>query len=483
MQGTGWRGMLGRTPMTFTAVATIAVAALLFALTTVAANLVEAAFPRLGRGFFTGLRLLVGVGLLVGAALIFWQRAPVTELQCEVIDTHLDFDQLDRGGQPLQVSLRWRSPDDGEWYRSRKPLGIPLELSRSELVEQYRVGGVIDCYYHHANPEGIHTGWYREGLSNRRLTMLCMLAYGLFFAIMGLRRRHRMARGKSPLPWRGNVSNALLYSLATLALLGVLMSGDGASKFVGLALVVLAGGGFLYFAGRESAAQERAMSRVRRQLRDSKPWPLEQAAAHLSEYDEHEFDGVVGRWRGSPVRVAVTGHAILIQIDIPEWPRRLRIARRDPDSAPANATGDESFDANLRIDAEPLIWRPRLSRTIRRALSTCVVELHGVIESENKLLSFRVGPGELARIEYYLDTGVALAQELAAHHSDNDRRQWLFDHVPDEPNPAVRLGHYQWLHSQGWNQALLARTAARDRDERIRQWAESHLPPSDGVFR
>lgn len=478
--------------MSLAAVATIATAALLFALLTIAANLGEATFPGLGGHFFSGVRALLGIGLCVGALALWWVPPPVTTLQCEVEDTFLDFGKLDSGDHPMRVRLRWRSSDDGAWYRTKKPLGIPHTFDRGDIMEQYREGGFVPCYYPDGHPQDIRTGTYERGLTIPRLIAMCMVLYGLFFAFMGGRRWLRTLHHKRSPPWRHNVSVALTYALITWLVLGILMSVYPSTKFVGYALVLLSFGGISYFFGRETAIQQRALERLSKQMKDLEPWPAMLAATHLSEFDDADYEGQIGTWKGCSVRFAVGAHRAVLQIELPDWPKRLRIeARADTDAAsagqdapaPTGPTGDPEFDAALDIRAEPLLWRPRLSRSIRRRLITCLVDLDGVIEPEHKVLTFRVTARQFERVDFYVNNGVELSQAISAHHSEADRKQWLFEQLPAEPNAAVRLGHYRWLHAQGWNTALLSRAAAADRDEQIREWASGQLPPTEGVFR
>ena len=64
-----------------------------------------------------------------------------------------------------------------------------------------------------------------------------------------------------------------------------------------------------------------------------------------------------------------------------------------------------------------------------------------------------------------------------------DHNARVLDVASNEPIAAVRRGHFELLVAKGWETPLVYRTAAKDADPDIAEWAKSHLPPEGGVFR
>jgi hypothetical protein len=179
----------------------------------------------------------------------------------------------------------------------------------------------------------------------------------------------------------------------------------------------------------------------------------------------------VGLWKGLRVWLNTEDDAIELRAGSQRWPSELALA---PGSS---ATGDARFDAVIAMTAEPLVWRPVLSASVRDAL----IELFTATEAKLTRQDLTVFVRDPNAVETVLDLLVRLQGELPDPAIEPEQR--VFDNAAREPDGAMRLRGYRWLVERGWRLQDVKRAASTDPDPAVTAWAREQLPASDGIFR
>jgi hypothetical protein len=143
--------------------------------------------------------------------------------------------------------------------------------------------------------------------------------------------------------------------------------------------------------------------------------------------------------------------------------------------------GDPEFDARFSVFAvdstSELAWRmmlvPELRAELCRVFGDYSAELASgwfdiVIDDEDA-----DGPALERLIRDGIALGIALWKRTIV---DQEPLSWFVEHIPQEPLPDVRLVHFEWLVTGGWEVPMVLLLAAKDPDPEIQRWAQEQRP-------
>lgn len=297
---------------------------------------------------------------------------------------------------------------------------------------------------------------------------------GLITAALGARRWRAAPPRNQPLPMGPQGVGGIV---ALVVGLGGAVAYAAGARWAGGALVavgVVALGRLIY---REVMAEERAFADLKAQLDDATFWPKPEADEDegWSPYDEQRLQG---RWQGASVRVAFTTLRVLVEADLPRWPEGAELV------PPGRGVplGDEELDAIAAVTGPPLATRLALGVDARRAY----VELarRASVHVRDRVLHLSVPSEQVADLPALLDLAARFANRLGGvPAARGEQLDALLHRVAEEPERAVRGGHYRLLLEEEHRRGQVLLVAADDPDHELRAWAEAQDHGRDGVYR